>query len=157
MLVVRPMRQTLSHCGPFCLKMVFNYYGVLIDEKKIAKIARTTIRDGTDYLDMVKAAEYFGFNAEYKNRLSLNELRKLVVKDKVPVIINWFDLNEGHYSVVVGVDNCNIYFIDPEGGHQKKMTLRNFKRVWFSFSGDYLKSEDDLRLRPAIVIIKPKK
>ncbi|MBS3084248.1 C39 family peptidase [Candidatus Pacearchaeota archaeon] len=152
MLNVRLMNQTTSYCGPFCLKMVFDYYGHVIDLKDIANVAKTTVENGTSPVNMVNTARHFGFDVSYKENSNLKELRRLVVKERIPVIIDWFDNNDGHYSIVVGLDKKNIYFADSDGGHHKKMTLKTFMRVWFDFTGSYMKSASDLRLRPIIVI-----
>jgi len=156
MLDIKLMRQTTSYCGPFCLKMVFDYYGYVIDLENIAKIAKTTIEHGTSPVNMVIAARHFGFDATYKENSNLKELCRLVVNERIPVIIDWFDNNDGHYSIVVGLDNKNIYFVDSDGGHHKKMTLKTFMRVWFDFTGSYMKSAGDLRLR-SIIVIRDKK
>ncbi|MEK6908817.1 MAG: cysteine peptidase family C39 domain-containing protein [Nanoarchaeota archaeon] len=159
MLNVKPMRQTPSYCGPFCLKMVFDYYGKEIDEKEIAKVAGTIVNDtnvGTSPFDMVNAAKHYGFNVKYIENSNLAQLREFVVIKKIPVIINWFYENEGHYSVVVGIDKLNVYFIDPEDAHYKKISLSTFSKVWFDFKGEYIKSKNDLRLRPMIVVTRKK-
>jgi len=155
MLNIKPIRQTTSHCGPSCLKMVFDYYDLDVSLKKISKIAKTSLRHGTSNKNMVLAAKHFGFNVEYLENLSIKELSDLVNIEKLPVIVNWFSYVEKHYLVVVGVGNKNIYFIDSEDGHRKKVSIKVFKKLWFDFSGDYIRSHKNLRLRP-VIVIKPK-
>src|SRR3989344_3959329 len=122
----------------------------------IKLMRQTTSYCGPFCLKMVIAARHFGFDATYKENSNLKELCRLVVNERIPVIIDWFDNNDGHYSIVVGLDNKNIYFVDSDGGHHKKMTLKTFMRVWFDFTGSYMKSAGDLRLR-SIIVIRDKK
>lgn len=154
MLDVKPVRQTPSHCGPACLKMVFDYYGKEVSEKEIAKAAKTTIKEGTSIENMARAAKHFGFNAEHKENSSVKEMHKLVIRKKIPVIANLFAEDEGHYTVIVGIDKDNIYMIDPEEGYRKKYSLEVFKRIWFGFKKTHLTSCNDLRIRPIIVVTK---
>jgi ABC-type bacteriocin/lantibiotic exporter with double-glycine peptidase domain len=154
MIKVKPLKQTKSYCGPYALKMVFDYYGKNISIKEIAKEAKTAIAFGTGPKKMVNAAKFFGFNAVYKEKFSINELSKLVNKKKIPVIVNWFSENDGHYSVLVGINKTEIYLQDPEIGKIRKIKVKDFLKVWFDFSGDYLKSKKDIRIRPIILILK---
>lgn len=156
MIKIKPLKQTKSYCGPYCLKMVFDYYGCSISINDISKISSTIISEGnsgTSPKHMVFAAKHFGFNAKYKENASIKEIERLVKKG-IPVIVNWFSKNEGHYSVVVGIERGNIYFIDPEYGKKIKLSLIEFQKIWFDYMGDYIKSKKDLRIRPIIIITK---
>ncbi len=63
-----------------------------------------------------------------------------------------FSGNDGHYSVVVGINKTHIFLQDPEIGKIRSMKIKDFMRVWFDFTGDYLKSQHDLRVRPLLVL-----
>jgi ABC-type bacteriocin/lantibiotic exporter with double-glycine peptidase domain len=156
MINIKPLKQINSYCGPYCLKMVFDYYAFKVKVKDIAKVTETAVSEGnlgTSPSNMVKAAKYFGFNSYYKEESSLKEIKKLLNKG-VPVIVNWFSEDEGHYSVVVGMDKRKIYLIDPEYGKKVSVSLIDFQKIWFDYTGDYVKSKKDFRVRPLIVIIK---
>ena len=60
---------------------------------------------------------------------------------------------DGHYSVVIGLDDEYIYLQDPEIGGERKIKRENFMKVWFDFTGYYLKPEE-LVLRQLIAIYK---
>lgn len=152
MINLKSLKQTKSYCGPFSLKMIFNYYGKSVSGKEIARVAKTTIENGTSPKNMVEAAKHFGFNATYKENSDLEELKELVNEQKVPVIVNWFSETEGHYSIVVGFRNGKIYIQDPEYGKIKNMKIENFMKVWFDFSKDYPGNKNDFRIRPIIII-----
>lgn len=152
MINLKPLKQTKSYCGPFSLRMIFDYYGKNVSGKEIARVAKTTIKDGTSPKNMVLAAKHFGFNASYKENSSLEEIKELVDKQKVPIIVNWFSDTEGHYSVVVGFRNGKIYIQDPEYGKLKNMRTEDFMKVWFDFSKNYPGKKSDFRIRPIIII-----
>jgi len=161
MIKLKPFRQTPGLCGPASLKMVMDYYGVSVSEAEIAKISGATREKGISTSGLVKAAKHFGFKTFVKENSSLKDLEYFVNK-KIPVIVDWFDEDDGHYSVVVDVDEKNIVLMDPALRKiliyiRRKVFLREtFFRVWFDFPGDYIKSQKDLIVRLMLVII-PKK
>ncbi len=152
MLKVKPFKQKPSLCGPASLKMVLEYFGVHKSEKELGKLAGTTLAKGTSAEGLVKAARKLGFRAEKKDFATLGDIRREVVQKKTPVIVDWFSGDDGHYSVVMGIDKENIYLQDPELGHLRTLRLETFRRVWFDFSSAYPRSKNDLILRRMIVV-----
>lgn len=162
MLPVKPFQETLfkSMCGPASLKMVFDYYEVEKSEEEIAKLAGTTEGLGTDDEGIKKVAEALGFKVEIKNKSSLKDIQDYLRK-KIPVIVNWFtrgridyddsQVPDGHYSVVVGLDDEFIYLQDPEIGKLRKIERNDFMKVWFDFAGEYI-NPDELIIRQIIAI-----
>jgi len=154
MLSVKPYRQKPELCGPASLKMVFQYYGIEKTEDELANLAGYIPSKGVNADGLINAAKELGLNAFYKDFSEIKDLKEHVVGKKIPVIVDWFSLDDGHYSVVVDMDDKNIYIQDPELGSLRTMELDTFKRVWFDFDGDYLKSKDDIIIRRMIVISK---
>lgn len=164
LLPVKPFQETLhqSMCGPVSLKMVFDYYGIEKSEQEIAQLCGTTLDLGTDDRSIKKAAESLGFQVEVKNESSFDNIKHWLDK-KVPVIVNWFtrrridypeeDVPDGHYSVVVGLDDGFIYLQDPEIGKLRKIERNDFMKVWFDFKGETIKP-NELILRQLIAIWK---
>jgi len=164
LLPVKPFQETLhqSMCGSASLKMVFDYYGIEKSEEEIAKLARTTEDLGTDDQGIKKAAESLWFTVEIKNESSFEDIQDYLSK-KTPVIVNWFtrgridyddsQVPDGHYSVVVGLDEEFIYLQDPEIGKLRKIEKSDFMKVWFDFTGEYINS-DELVIRQLIAIYK---
>ena len=98
-----------------------------------------------------------------KSKFTINQPIKISntgYPKKIPVIVNWIsrgrvdypesETPDGHYSVVVGLDQNNIYLQDPELGHLRTLSRYDFMWVWFDFAGDYITSWDDLRQLIAI-------
>lgn len=152
MLNVQPFRQKPGLCGPASLKMVLGFFGVKITEKKLTEISGCTPSCGIGAEGLVCAARKLGFRARIKDLSELEDIREWVNRRKIPVIVDWFAFEGGHYSVVSGIDRENIYLEDPSLGYRRALKLSTFKRLWFDFPNDYLKSKNDLIIRRMIVI-----
>ncbi len=61
------------------MKIVFAYFALNASEKQIAKVAGTTLKNGTSPEKMIAAAKYFGFDAFYRESCNLNDLYEFVV------------------------------------------------------------------------------
>ncbi len=157
MLKVKPFRQKTAFCGPASLKMVLDYYGLKVQERILGRIAGCSATHGTSAKRLLDAAKEVGFRGIIKNSADLKDIKEYVVKKGMPVIVQWFSVDEGHYSVVVDIDSENIYLQDPELGHMKSMRLETFKRVWFDFPNSYLRSKSELVLRRMLVVFPPQK
>lgn len=164
LLPVKSFQETLnqSMCGPASLKMVFDYYGYEKSEKDIAEMCGTTNELGTSAEGIQKAVEEMGLRSEIKDNSSFEDIQKWLDK-KVPVIVNWFtrgridypeeNVPDGHYSVVVGLDEKFIYLQDPEIGKLRKIEKDDFMKVWFDFKGKYIEP-NELIIRQLIVIYR---
>ena len=148
-------------CGPASLKMVVAYYGVQKTEAELAKLCGTDSDFGTDDINIKKAAEGLGFNAEIHNNSTFDDIQKWLDK-KVPVIVDWFTrgridydiaaVPDGHLSVVVGLDDEYIYLQDPEIGKLRKISRGAYMKIWFDFRSAYINSWDDLIIRQLIAV-----
>lgn len=161
---VKAFQETLnaSMCGPASLKIVLDYYGVKKSEQELAELCGVDENLGVNDQTIKRVAESLGFQVEIKNNSSFEDIKNWLDKD-VPVIVNWFtrgrtdytnaDVADGHYSVVCGLDDDNIYLQDPEIGKIRKLDKEDFKAVWFDFEGEFIKPEE-LIIRQIIAIYK---
>ncbi len=154
MLNVKPFRQTSGFCGPASLKMVLEYYGVKKSEKDLARLSDATSAKGVGAEGLLKAANLLGFKGFFKDFSDIKDIETYVIKKKIPVIVDWFSTDDGHYSVVMYIDQKKIYLQDPDIGRLRTMDLDTFKRVWFDFPGDFLRLKDNIIIRRMIVIYK---
>ncbi len=154
MLLLQPFRQRRGLCGPASLKIVLDYYGVSVTEKRLATLARSDA-SGTRAKHLLAAAKKLGFEGFIKDSSDIAEIRTYLSK-KIPVIVDWFSEDDGHYSPVAYIDQGFIYLQDPELGKIRKLDLTTFKRVWFDFTGDFLRNKSDIVIRRMIVVF-PKK
>ena len=161
MIKLKPFRQTPGLCGPASLKMVMDYYGVSVPEAEIAKIAGASKEKGVSIRGLIKAAKHFGFKTFLKENSSLKDLEYFVNK-KIPVIVDWFIEDDGHYSVVVDINKKNIVLMDPALRkfiiyiRRRKFSREIFYRIWFDFPGKYIQNPKDLILRLMLVITPSK-
>ena len=123
----------------------------LLSEAEIAKIAGATKEKGVSKEGLIRAAKHFGFQAFSKEKSSPNDLRYFL-KRKIPVIVDWFFEDDGHYSVVVDIDKDNIIFRDPSFKSLRRLPIEKFLRVWFDFPGEFIKNPKDLILRGILVV-----
>ena len=164
LLDVKPFQETLNAdmCGPASLKIVLEYYGINKLEDELARIAGHKKNLGINDKGIKTVAEKLGFKVRIKNNSSFKDIESWLKKE-VPVIVNWFTRGrtdygdsstaDGHYSVVIGLDDDFIYLQDPELGAMRKIERNNFMRVWFDFKGKYLKP-NELIIRQIIAVYK---
>lgn len=165
MLDIKPFQETLhkGYCGPASLKIVLAYYGVDKPEEELAKMCNVSEDLGTDDKSIKNAAETLGFKAEVKNFSTFEDIQGWLEKG-VPVIVDWFtrgrsdysdsEVADGHYSVVMGLDDENIYLQDPEIGKMRTISREDFLRVWFDFTSEIIGSWDDMVIRQLIAVYK---
>jgi len=124
---VADTRQSANYsCGATALQAVLSYWGIDIEEGELMRLLNTNPDYGTDENDIVRVARQMGFVAEIRDNLTLEDLEKSI-REKVPVIVDcqswrgsaysnqswaddWYD---GHYMVVIGIDESNVYLEDP--------------------------------------------
>jgi len=164
MLDVKPFQETLNAdmCGPASLKIVLEYYGINKTEDELANLCKFKKGLGVDDRGIKMAVEKLDLKAVIKNNSSFKDIEKWFKKG-VPVIVDWFtrgrtdysesSVADGHYSVVMGLDDDFIYLQDPELGAMRKIKRDDFMRVWFDFNGEFLRP-NELIIRQIIAIIK---
>jgi hypothetical protein len=165
MLDVKPFQETLhrGYCGPATLKIVFSYYGLEKTEQELAQLCGIDKNLGTDDKTVKRAAEQLGFKVEIKNFADYGDIQDWLEKG-VPVIVDWFtrgrsdyddsEVADGHYSVVMGLDEENIYLQDPEIGGVRTITRDDFMKVWFDFTGERIESWNEMIIRQIITVYK---
>jgi ABC-type bacteriocin/lantibiotic exporter with double-glycine peptidase domain len=151
MLPVKPYLQSAGLCGPACLKMVLEYFGIHKSEKELTKLSQANPAVGTTAQNLVAAAKKLGLKAFYKDFSTIKEIKKYIDK-KIPVIVDWFSGDDGHYSVVADIDDKFIYLQDPDLNKINKIDLATFQRVWFDFEVPILRKPEDIFIRRLIVI-----
>jgi ABC-type bacteriocin/lantibiotic exporter with double-glycine peptidase domain len=131
--------------------MLFAYYGKRISQRRIGRLARTTRKHGTTAERLVRVAKQLGFTASIKDSASFDDIQRQLRRG-VPPIVDWFSTDEGHYSVVVGLDKRRIYLADPELARVRALDRATFYRVWFDFRGGHIKRPSDIHLRRMILV-----
>jgi len=149
-LPVPDTRQSTDYsCGASALQAVLMYWGDEYMESELMKLLGTTT-DGTHPKSIVKVAKELGYDAEIRENLTLEDLEKSI-KNGIPVIVDgqaWRDgddLNKpwsevwesGHYMVVTGLDDKNVYIEDPSIlGGMGYMSREEFVERWHDYETD---------------------
>jgi len=154
---VRSSAQTENWlCGPMGLKMVMQYLGKRSHERKIARLARATQEYGTTGEGLIFAAKQYGFHeAHIRDHSTIDDIRTFIHNRRMPVIVDYWSGDDGHYSVVTGIDDEddeNIHFQDPALGHECSWPINDFLRNWFDFETPYLVNKEDIILQRMIVL-----
>jgi len=133
MIELNPFLQSESMCGPASLKILLSHYGKDFSEDELALLCDSTLEKGTSHAGLTKAVGQLGLKYSEKADASLKDIEERV-NDNSPVIIGWWSKDENHYSVVYGLDNENIYLMDPEiEGGKRVMSKKDFLDAWHDF------------------------
>ena len=152
---VRPLKmrshlQKTGFCGPASLKICFSHFGREYDEDYLGKLCRTTASRGTDHADMIRCAKSLGAKVCSGSDGTFRELRRLVLRERLPVIVGWYsptdrrksrfdprrDEIEDHFSVVYHVSATHVYLMDPEEKTgRRRMTIGKFMKLWWDTDG----------------------
>jgi predicted double-glycine peptidase len=127
-------QDTDDSCGPAVLRMVTYFYEIPRSAREIQRLTNTDPHHGTKNSDLEEAAREMGFDVEAKNDSTLEEMRKVLEEEGLPVVANFIEpeSENGHYTVVIGMDEENIILNDPLLGAEYKMPLKEFDERWKS-------------------------
>lgn len=163
MINIKPYQETLGQgvCGPAVLKMLLMYFDLEAGNKSDMELAKAcgTNNLGTTTTQLTKAIRSFGLKCDEKFNSEFEDI-EMALKRGNPVIVDWFtpgrkdesdsEMPDGHYSIVVDLDENNIYLQDPGIGKMRTIPRDSFYRVWFDFdepNSDYIKDTKNVFLR----------
>ena len=152
LLQVPDVRQSTNYsCGVACFQAVMRYWGGEdLREDQLIEFLNTTY-EGADPEDLMQGAEKKGFRVEIRENLTLDDLKKSI-EEGIPVIVgaqawkeenqSWETDDSGHYMVVIGVDNKNVYLEDPSIlGSRGYIPRDEFIKRWHDLSGSSTNEE----------------
>lgn len=144
----RVRQQTSYTCGAAALRSVAAYYGVDVgSEDEFAKRLGSDQDDGTRPREIAAGARRLGLRAMIRDGMSVGDL-KAILDHRVPIIVPiqaygeegsyWADDSSGHYVVVVGHGDGNLYFVDPsmDGGFHGFLPEKEFVSRWHDRDAD---------------------
>jgi uncharacterized protein len=148
-LLTRTRQITEYSCGACALQAVLSYWGQDVDEEVLMKVLHTTSEEGTYPEDIVRGARALGFEAEAKDKLTLDEVEQFTANGDPMIALAqvWRsesnspgavsdDWDNGHYIVVLGVDRDHVYFQDPYARMSKAFVPRKmFVEHWHQVMG----------------------
>ncbi len=139
-------QKTDYSCGAAALLSVLRYWKVYFgSEKALYPILGTTPKDGTNPGGLVRGAQHFGLQAEFKTELRLSDL-ELAIAEGQTVILDlqawpdnydqpWIDRwEDGHYVVLMALDETYLYAMDPStGGAYTYLSKAEFLERWHDY------------------------
>jgi len=148
-LLTSTRQSTEYSCGASSLQAVLSYWGKNVDEQGLMQKLHTSSETGTYVGDIARVAREFGFSAEVKENLTLEDLHA-ALKKGLPVIVcgqAWRsredsdksvqqDWENDHYVVVLGMDDKYIYYQDPFAKRGNAFAChRLFEESWHNVRG----------------------
>ena len=120
-------RQSTEYsCGASALRSVLSYWGKDVDEGELMRLLGTNAEVGTFPEDIVRGARGLGLEAEVRENLTLDEVQQFTANGSPMIALAQLwrsqrDLSKpaaeewsnGHYVVVLGVDDNYVYYQDP--------------------------------------------
>ncbi len=150
-LPVPDVDQSPGMCGPAALRAVAGFYGRDVSEAEIARLAGSTEKDGTQPEALIRAAKALGFQAALRDCASIQDIQSWL-DHGIPVIVDWFSVDDGHYSVVKSIEDGMVYMMDPEPGRETETPVDSFERTWFDFEEGDTRKHQGLVQRQMLVV-----
>ena len=148
---VPDVRQSTSYsCGASALQAVLAYWGVETRENALMTVLKTNEESGTQPEEIVRVARDYGLNARMREGVGIADLRQ-AWQNGIPVIVaiqDWTDHPEvethweddwedGHYVIIIGVDDRYVYVEDPSLlGSRGMIAQGDFLKRWHDYAGD---------------------
>lgn len=119
-------------CGPFALKHALIMLGEFVNEKEVSEIAGTTWWDGTDEIQLGRAARAYDCQIKLvreKNALRAKHKLLLTLKRGYPSLLCVDDW--GHWITVVGAEKGRFIYLDSSKAPVVCIaTWKQLKRRW---------------------------
>lgn len=144
-------QETIYYCGPACLQMVFEFFGLKKSQKEIAKEGKTTEKRGTPHKNMIHVVLKNRFYCYVNNESTLHEVKHFIDLG-IPVIVNYLEASrdEIHYAIITGYEKDYIILNDPWNGKNLKLTNNFFRERWFDYYKHHIYEQ-------GIIVISPER
>jgi predicted double-glycine peptidase len=160
-------------CGPASLMAALVYFGVYDDtESHLTAELGATPEQGIDPASLAAVARKLGLSAEVRTGMSLDDLVEELARGSVVILAlqAWAsrpvdpakDWEDGHYVVLVGLDDARLYAMDPSVrtgyaflerdaflGRWHDYDIRGGRREAYQHLGVVLRGRPALRAYPA--------
>lgn len=148
---VPEVEQLPAMCGPASLRAVLLFWGLDVSQDELAAMSEWTERLGAPAEGLADAARALGFDARVESDRTLDDLKSWSSRG-VPIIVEWFSKDEGHYSVLVSANDDEIGLMDPYLGEDRFIRTDSFMRTWFDFEDT---NDTTGFLRRQLIVVTP--
>lgn len=166
---VPDVRQSTNYsCGASALQAVLSYWGGEDLREDVLMKKLNITNEGASPEDIIRVAQDMGFEAEFEENITLADLEESI-KAGIPVIIvgqAWRDnettpwdndWDDGHYMVVIGLDERNVYLEDPSIlGSRGYIPRQEFLQRWHDSRSDPTSYTNIRKMIHAGIFIKGK-
>lgn len=130
-------------CGAACLKMVFEYNGIVVGIDELVRQVHTKEEDGplggAQEEDLVAVAAAYGATVTAKEGASIQDIISHLQQSQ-PVIIGYLFTEEGgqlngHFVTVVGATQDDLLVHDPWGKPNSPLPRDYLEKHWTAESG----------------------
>lgn len=136
-------------CGASAVQMVLEAYGIDTDHTRIYRELKNDINGYTKKTELRKVLESYGAEfREFAKEASHGDVKIVEDKnlehllshmdEKKPIITNISTLGSGHYIVLRGYDQRNIFYNDSTKKDMQKISDRDFESSWKSANGKWV-------------------
>ncbi len=123
-------------CGPASLRILLSHFNKNYSEEDLAKLTNANQDYGAEHEGLIKGVKALGGYVFEKENGTLEELKYFVKEQKLPVLIDWFDKDGDHYSVIANITDKHIIIVDPASRVVKRqLDINDFSQIWFGFVG----------------------
>lgn len=145
-LVAFEQKPKSADCGVAAVRSIFtSLTGVVLDEDALRERLGTTEEQGTRTKEIIRFFEEKGLVCEESENNSIESIKKELGEGKLCLVAyqawgteeEYQELESGHYSVIYGVDENDVYLLDPSihedegmGLGKRKMRIDRFLDQW---------------------------
>ncbi|MBF0553675.1 MAG: GNAT family N-acetyltransferase [Nitrospirae bacterium] len=126
---VKHLKQLYDYdCGLASLSVLLNMDKVL-DAKDYSN--QISLELGMNHEQLIKVGNILNVSIETIYNAKINDIENIILSGKL-VLVNYQSKNEGHYSVVFGFDNTDLFIMDVETGEETMFNKHAFNVCWYS-------------------------